>query len=119
MERKEFMRRKEDKSAMPPGVFLRMLTNECFFGDLCIIADGRKGEQPPYDAIHAGAAAADVPQDLIDQLKPRGRTVIPVGTFFQDLKVINKKLDGSISVPSETSVRYVPLTSREAQIKGT
>ncbi|KAL3342778.1 hypothetical protein AABB24_026694 [Solanum stoloniferum] len=85
------------------------------------VGDGRKGwpEHAPYDAIHVGAAAADVPQDLIDQLKPGGRMVIPVGTFFQDLKVIDKKLDGSISVRSETSVRYVPLTSREAQIKGT
>ncbi|XP_055828463.1 protein-L-isoaspartate O-methyltransferase 1-like [Solanum dulcamara] len=84
------------------------------------VGDGRKGwpEHAPYDAIHVGAAAADVPQDLIDQLKPGGRMVIPVGTFFQDLKVIEKKLDGSISVRSETSVRYVPLTSREAQIKG-
>ncbi|MCD7462575.1 Protein-L-isoaspartate O-methyltransferase 2 [Datura stramonium] len=85
------------------------------------VGDGRKGwpEHAPYDAIHVGAAAADVPQDLIDQLKPGGRMVIPVGTFFQDLKVIDKKLDGSISTRSETSVRYVPLTSREAQIKGT
>ncbi|XP_006351432.1 protein-L-isoaspartate O-methyltransferase 1-like [Solanum tuberosum] len=85
------------------------------------VGDGRKGwpEHAPYDAIHVGAAAADVPQDLIDQLKPGGRMVIPVGTFFQDLKVIDKKMDGSISVRSETSVRYVPLTSREAQIKGT
>nr|XP_009795961.1 PREDICTED: protein-L-isoaspartate O-methyltransferase 1-like [Nicotiana sylvestris]XP_016467881.1 PREDICTED: protein-L-isoaspartate O-methyltransferase 1-like [Nicotiana tabacum] len=85
------------------------------------VGDGRKGwpEHAPYDAIHVGAAAADVPQDLIDQLKPGGRMVIPVGTFFQDLKVIDKNLDGSISVRSETSVRYVPLTSREAQLKGT
>ncbi|CAN4085938.1 unnamed protein product [Withania somnifera] len=85
------------------------------------VGDGRKGwpEHAPYDAIHVGAAAADVPQDLINQLKPGGRMVIPVGTFFQDLKVIDKKLDGSISIRSETSVRYVPLTSREAQIKGT
>lgn len=92
-----------------------------FRDDFCIIADGRKGwpEHAPYDAIHVGAAAADVPQDLIDQLKPGGRMVIPVGTFFQDLKVIDKNLDGSISVRSETSVRYVPLTSREAQLKGT
>ncbi|KAK4350601.1 hypothetical protein RND71_029914 [Anisodus tanguticus] len=84
------------------------------------VGDGRKGwpEHAPYDAIHVGAAAADVPQDLIDQLKPGGRMVIPVGTYFQDLKVIDKNLDGSIRVRTETSVRYVPLTSREAQIKG-
>lgn len=43
--------------------------------------------------------------------------VIPVGNIFQDLKVVDKKLDGSISVRSETSVRYVPLTSRAAQMQ--
>ncbi|XP_019177715.1 PREDICTED: protein-L-isoaspartate O-methyltransferase 1-like isoform X2 [Ipomoea nil] len=84
------------------------------------VGDGRKGwpEHAPYDAIHVGAAAGDIPQALIDQLKPGGRMVIPVGTFFQDLKVVDKNLDGSVSVRSETSVRYVPLTSREAQLSG-
>ncbi|KAM7475459.1 hypothetical protein LguiB_022702 [Lonicera macranthoides] len=84
------------------------------------VADGRLGwpEFAPYDAIHVGAAAPEIPQPLIDQLKPGGRLVIPVGNIFQDLKVVDKKLDGSISIRSETSVRYVPLTSREAQLRG-
>ncbi|XP_043707205.1 protein-L-isoaspartate O-methyltransferase 1-like [Telopea speciosissima] len=90
-------------------------------GSLSIhVGDGRLGwpEFAPYDAIHVGAAAADIPQPLIDQLKPGGRMVIPVGNIFQDLKVVDKKLDGSVSVRTETSVRYVPLTSREAQLRG-
>lgn len=84
------------------------------------VGDGREGwpEHAPYDAIHVGAAAREIPQPLIDQLKPGGRLVIPVGNIFQDLKVIDKKSDGSISVRSETSVRYVPLTSRDAQLRG-
>ncbi|GKV41947.1 hypothetical protein SLEP1_g49414 [Rubroshorea leprosula] len=84
------------------------------------VGDGRKGwpECAQYDAIHVGAAAPEIPQPLIDQLKPGGRMVIPVGNIFQDLKVVNKNLDGSISVRSETSVRYVPLTSRDAQLRG-
>ncbi|MED6217823.1 Protein-L-isoaspartate O-methyltransferase 1 [Stylosanthes scabra] len=83
-------------------------------------ADGRKGwpEFAPYDAIHVGAAAPEIPQALIDQLKPGGRMVIPVGNMFQDLKVVDKKSDGSISIHTETSVRYVPLTSREDQLRG-
>ncbi|CAI9112905.1 OLC1v1013413C1 [Oldenlandia corymbosa var. corymbosa] len=82
--------------------------------------DGRLGwpELAPYDAIHVGAAAAEIPQALIDQLKPGGRMVIPVGNVYQDLKVVDKKMDGSLSVHDETSVRYVPLTSREAQLRG-
>ncbi|KAM7274511.1 hypothetical protein ACFE04_016377 [Oxalis oulophora] len=84
------------------------------------VGDGREGwpEYAPYDAIHVGAAAPEIPQPLIDQLKPGGRMVIPVGNIFQDLKVVDKNLDGSISVRSETSVRYVPLTSKDAQIRG-
>ncbi|XP_042496508.1 protein-L-isoaspartate O-methyltransferase 1-like isoform X2 [Macadamia integrifolia] len=84
------------------------------------VGDGRLGwpEFAPYDAIHVGAAAAEIPQPLIDQLKPGGRMVIPVGNLFQDLKVVDKKLDGLISIRTETSVRYVPLTSREAQLRG-
>ncbi|TKY73579.1 Protein-L-isoaspartate O-methyltransferase 1 [Spatholobus suberectus] len=90
-------------------------------GSLSVHAgDGRQGwpEFAPYDAIHVGAAAPEIPQPLIDQLKPGGRMVIPVGNIFQDLKIVDKNSDGSISVRTETSVRYVPLTSREAQLRG-
>ncbi|KAK7353952.1 hypothetical protein VNO80_19408 [Phaseolus coccineus] len=90
-------------------------------GSLAVHAgDGRQGwpEFAPYDAIHVGAAAPEIPQPLIDQLKPGGRMVIPVGNVCQDLKVVDKNSDGSISVRTETSVRYVPLTSREAQLRG-
>lgn len=65
-----------------------------------------------------GAAASEIPAALIEQLKPGGRMVIPVGNFFQDLQVVDKQLDGSVNVRSETSVRYVPLTSRAAQLRG-
>jgi len=43
--------------------------------------------------------------------------VIPVGTFIQELKVIDKKDDDSITVRSELPVRYVPLTSRAGQLR--
>ncbi|CAL0306773.1 unnamed protein product [Lupinus luteus] len=84
------------------------------------VGDGREGwpEFAPYDAIHVGAAASEIPEPLIDQLKPGGRMVIPVGNILQDLKVVDKNSDGSISVCTETSVRYVPLTSKEAQLRG-
>lgn len=89
-------------------------------GSLSIhIADGREGwpELAPYDAIHVGAAAPQIPEALVEQLKPGGRMVIPVGTMFQELKVVDKKLDGTVSIRDETSVRYVPLTSKEAQLR--
>lgn len=91
-----------------------------YFPLLIFVADGRLGwpEFAPYDAIHVGAAAQEIPQPLIDQLKPGGRMVIPVGNIYQDLKVVDKNLDGSISIRTETGVRYVPLTSRDAQLRG-
>ncbi|XP_047939035.1 protein-L-isoaspartate O-methyltransferase 1-like [Salvia hispanica] len=83
------------------------------------VADGRQGwpEFAPYDAIHVGAAAPEIPPALIEQLKPGGRLVIPVGTISQELKVVDKNADGTVNIQSETGVRYVPLTSREAQLR--
>lgn len=81
-------------------------------GSLSIhVADGKQGylEGAPYDAIHVGAAAADLPKALLDQLKPGGRMVIPVGQGMQDLIVVDKLPDGSLKKRSEMGVRYVPL----------
>ena len=41
---------------------------------IVVLTDGRQGwpEFAPYDAIHVGAAAPEIPQPLIDQLKPGG-----------------------------------------------
>eukprot|EP00897_Mesotaenium_endlicherianum_P007353 jgi/Mesen1/6646/ME000340S05808 len=82
------------------------------------VADGRQGwaQAAPFDAIHVGAAAEETPQALIDQLKPGGRMVIPVGGDSQQLLVIDKTEDGSCLEQSKASVRYVPLTSKENQL---
>ncbi|KAL6583711.1 Protein-L-isoaspartate O-methyltransferase 2 [Orobanche minor] len=84
------------------------------------VGDGRQGwpDLAPYDAIHVGAAAPEIPPALIEQLKPGGRLVIPVGKISQELKIVDKNTDGTLSVRVEFSVRYVPLTSREAQLRG-
>ena len=78
------------------------------------IGDGYNGwkEHAPFDGILVTAAPAEVPQPLIDQLKPGGRLVIPVGGRFdvQDLIVIEKKADGSTATRRTIPVRFVPLT---------
>jgi len=82
--------------------------------------DGRLGfPGHQYDAIHVGAAAATIPQALLDQLKPGGRLVIPVGPEGGDqhLDAIDKDASGKITRMRVTGVRYVPLTSEEHQVK--
>ena len=45
------------------------------------VGDGRRGhkEAGPFNAIHVGAAAPTLPQDLVDQLAVGGRLIIPIG----------------------------------------
>lgn len=49
------------------------------------VADGKLGnvERAPYDCIHIGAAVAELPGALVEQLRPGGPMVIPVGTNTQ------------------------------------
>ena len=57
------------------------------------------------------AAAPRVPQALVDQLKPGGRMVIPVGASHeaQELLLVVKRPDGSVEKKSVLPVRFVPL----------
>jgi protein-L-isoaspartate(D-aspartate) O-methyltransferase len=76
--------------------------------------DGYAGlpEHAPYDGIIVTAAAPHVPPDLVEQLKPGARLVIPVGRqgWSQDLRVLEKREDGGISEWDVLSVAFVPLT---------
>jgi len=76
------------------------------------VGDGYAGwpEKAPFDAIVVAATAPSVPKALVDQLKPGGRMVIPVGSGYrQDLKVITKRADGGYDERSVLPVRFVPL----------
>ncbi len=77
------------------------------------IGDGYAGwpEQAPFDGIVVTAAAPRVPQALVDQLKPGGRMVIPVGASYeaQELLLVEKRPDGSVEKKSVLPVRFVPL----------
>ena len=77
------------------------------------IGDGYKGwpEYAPFDAIIVTCAPDHIPQPLIDQLKPNGKIVIPVGKegYVQELLLITKKTDGSVEKKSTMPVRFVPL----------
>jgi len=78
--------------------------------------DGYGGwkEHAPFDVIIVAAAADHVPKPLVEQLAKGGRMVIPVGRFFQDLLLIEKRPDGSVVEKRVAPVAFVPMTG-EAQ----
>jgi protein-L-isoaspartate(D-aspartate) O-methyltransferase len=78
------------------------------------IGDGYYGweEKAPFDAVVLAAAAGEIPQALIDQLKVGARLVLPVGPVggVQELLVVEKEAGGKLRQRSILPVRFVPLT---------
>ena len=72
-------------------------------------ADGYRGwpEEAPFDGILVTAAPERVPPPLLEQLAATGRMVIPVGAFYQELKVIERQ-GGGYTERSVLPVRFVP-----------
>jgi protein-L-isoaspartate(D-aspartate) O-methyltransferase len=74
--------------------------------------DGYEGwpEHAPFDGIIVTAAADQIPEPLIEQLRDGGRMVIPAGEAWavQELLLLEKK-DGKVSQESVLPVRFVPL----------
>jgi len=83
------------------------------------IGDGYRGwpEAAPFDAIIVTAAPAEIPKPLVEQLKPGGRMVVPVGAAFdvQRLLLIEKQSDGTTTTRQTLPVRFVPLTRERGQ----
>jgi protein-L-isoaspartate(D-aspartate) O-methyltransferase len=79
------------------------------------VGDGTLGvpELAPFDAIAVAAAAPAFPQTLYEQLRPRGRLVVPVGIeHVQRLEVIVRSPEGPAVVHS-VPCRFVPLLGEE------
>lgn len=80
-----------------------------------IHGDGSLGyeEAAPYDRIIVTAAAPKIPEPLINQLKPGGRLVIPVGDLYvQYLTIIHKKQDNELHYETSIPCVFVPLIGK-------
>ena len=70
-------------------------------------------EEAPFDAIILTAAPRNVPQALLDQLRPgTGRLLVPEGPQGPEGQMLNlyrKRLDGGSDVESLMAVRFVPM----------
>ena len=79
--------------------------------------DGYYGwqDKAPFDAIIVTAAATHIPQSLVEQLKPSGRMIIPVGLQYmpQQLLLVTKDQNGETQTKFILDVAFVPLISKE------
>jgi len=79
--------------------------------------DGYTGwqEKAPFDSIIVTAAASHIPPSLIEQLKPGGRMVIPIGLphMHQELMLLVKDEEGKAQTESLLGVAFVPLITDE------
>ena len=77
------------------------------------IGDGYKGwpEAAPFDAIIVTCAPDDIPAPLLEQLRPGGKMIIPVGSRWQgqELIPVEKNESGKATRRSVMPVRFVPL----------
>ncbi|MHB8873342.1 MAG: protein-L-isoaspartate(D-aspartate) O-methyltransferase [Myxococcaceae bacterium] len=79
--------------------------------------DGYLGwpERGPFDGIVVSAGAAKVPAPLVEQLKPGGRLIVPVGEPEEmQLVIVEKSADGKLTTRRSIPVRFVPLTGKPA-----
>lgn len=78
------------------------------------VGDGYYGlkEHAPFDGIVVTAAASHIPPPLVEQLKPGGKMVIPVGGQFlvQSLMLVEKSPQGEVFTRQLLPVSFVPLT---------
>jgi protein-L-isoaspartate(D-aspartate) O-methyltransferase len=81
--------------------------------------DGYGGwpEHAPFDIIIVTAAPERVPEPLVDQLKPGGRLVVPVGPHFsyQELLLLEKDASGAVRTTHIAPVRFVPLLRERSE----
>lgn len=77
-------------------------------------------EQAPFDRIILTAAPGEIPSALIDQLKPNGRLIAPVGPVhgLQELIVVEKDAAGRTRRRAVLPVRFVPMVHEEGEWRG-
>ena len=73
--------------------------------------DGREGwpEHAPYDAAYLTCAPERVPRAVVDQVRPGGVVVGPVGRDRQRLVRLRKRADGRTEREDHGGVRFVPM----------
>jgi protein-L-isoaspartate(D-aspartate) O-methyltransferase len=89
---------------------------ELGYGDVSIRAgDGHEGwpNHAPYDAAYLTCAASTIPDAVLDQTRPGGRVLAPVGDRRQRLVLARTREDGTVDRETHGGVRFVPMRGGE------
>ncbi|WP_227355606.1 protein-L-isoaspartate(D-aspartate) O-methyltransferase [Haladaptatus salinisoli] len=75
------------------------------------VGDGHDGwpERAPFDAAYLTCAAPDFPTAVVEQVRPGGRLLAPLGTATQRLVLARKREDGALDRDRRGAVRFVPM----------
>ena len=109
----------EEGAAAAPPPRLACESNTWWTGSRCAVTtgDGWHGlpTKAPFDAIYVGAAATSVSRALVDQLRPGGRMVVPVGKQASKATLlrVDKDSAGAVSVEPLMPVNFVPLVGSD------
>ena len=91
------------------------------YGNVSVsVVDGSLGlsEKAPFDAIVVSAAAPQIPQALLEQLREGGRLVVPVGpAHAQELQLVRKQ-QGRAVIANLEGCRFVPLIGQQGYEEG-
>lgn len=91
----------------------KLLLRELHYTAKCFLGDGYKGltevDYAPFDRIIITCGAPHIPQPLMDQLKPGGIMVIPVGDEQQEMLRITKRPGDEPLVEHFGNCRFVPM----------
>jgi protein-L-isoaspartate(D-aspartate) O-methyltransferase len=82
------------------------------YGDVSIRAgDGREGwpDHAPYDRAYLTCAAAELPDAVVEQVRPGGLLLAPIGTSRQTLVRARRREDGSLDRETHGGVRFVQM----------
>jgi len=94
----------------------KKLLAEMGFKINCYLGDGTLGLQAfaPFDKIIVTAGAPVIPQSLLEQLKPGGILVIPVGDEdTQQMLRLRKQTDGTVISEEFDAFKFVPLLGKQ------
>ena len=86
------------------------------YGNVCVRAgDGHRGwpEHAPYDRAYLTCAAPEVPGAVLEQVRPGGVVVAPVGATHQELVTLRRRANGSVERETHGGVRFVTMQGGE------